>query len=297
MDYTLTLPATTRRAEVAKLIAQTIGDQARYLKAPSMAYKIGEYLLTRDAHLQGPELTPELREALTSRGVMVTSPEAEPQDPTGEAEEVRLAIMVPAAGLGEQGRDNLSALMRAYGPLIARALSLPAPASVEYIRHEDAGLVARFAWFTTLPDAEVATACQDFITALVAMAKTARRVRGRSPQDDNDRYAMRTFLNRLGLSGDEHKATRRVLTRHLSGNGAWRTPPAPKTPAAQKPLGVRPGCRIRLLDDSDTEPGLKAGMEGEVVLVDALGTIHVTWDNGSCLGLIPGVDSYRVITN
>lgn len=231
MDYTLTLPATTRRAEVAKLIAQTIGAQARYLKAPSMAYQIGECLLTRDAHLEGPELTEQLRQALTSRGVTITDPDVEPQAPAGEVEEVGLVIMVPATGLGTQGRDNLTALMRAYGPLIARALGLPAPAGVEYIRHEDAGLVARFAWFTTLPDAEVASACQDFIAALVAMAKTARRVSGRAPQNDNDRYAMRTFLNRLGLSGDEHKTTRRVLTRHLSGNGAWRTPPAPKTPA------------------------------------------------------------------
>lgn len=231
MDYTLTLPATTRRAEVAKLIAQTTGTEARYLKAPSMAYQIGQYRLTRDAHLQGPELTEQLRQALATAGVTVTGPEAEPQDLAGEVEEVGLVIMVPAAELGEQGRDNLTALMRAYGPLIARALGLPAPAGVEYIRHEDAGLVARFAWFTTLPDAEVASACQNFITALVAMAKTARRVSGRAPQNDNDRYAMRTFLNRLGLTGDEHKTTRRVLTRHLSGNGAWRTPPAPKTPA------------------------------------------------------------------
>lgn len=218
MDYTLTLPASIRRAEVAKLIAQATGEQARYLKAPSMAYQIGQYLLTRDAHLEGPKLTEQLRQVLASRGITITAP----------AEEVGLAIMVPAAELGEQGRDNLTALMRAYGPLIARALSLSAPAGVEYIRHEDAGLVARFAWFTTLPDAEVASACQDFITALVAMARTARRLRGRAPQDDNDRYAMRTFLNRLGLSGDEHKATRRVLTRHLSGNGAWRTPPTPR---------------------------------------------------------------------
>lgn len=297
MDYTLTLPATTRRAEVAKLIAEATGTEARYLKAPSMAYQIGEYRLTRDAHLQGPKLTEQLRQVLASHGVTITDPDVEPQAPTGEAEEVGLVIMVPAANLGERGRDNLAALMRSYGPLIARALDLPAPAGVEYIRHEDAGLVARFAWFTTLPDAEVTAACQDFITALVAMAKTARRVRGRAPQDDNDRYAMRTFLNRLGLSGDEHKTTRRVLTRHLSGNGAWRTPPAPKTPAGEKLPEVRPGCRIRLLGDSDTEAGLRAGMEGEVIVVDSLGTIHVTWDNGGCLGLIPGVDSYRVITN
>lgn len=295
MDYMLTLPASIRRAEVAKLIAQATGEQARYLKAPSMAYQIGHWRLTRDARLEGPELTEQLRQMITSAGITITAPDDEPQPSVGEAEEVGLAIMVPAAELGEQGRDNLTALMRAYGPLIARALSLPAPAGVEYIRHEDAGLVARFAWFTTLPDAEVASACQDFITALVAMAKTARRVRGRAPQDDNDRYAMRTFLNRLGLSGDEHKTTRRVLTRHLSGNGAWRTPPAPKTPASEKLPEVRPGCRIRLLGDSDTEAGLRAGMEGEVIVVDSLGTIHVAWNDGTSLGLIPGVDRYTVL--
>lgn len=228
MDYTLTLPATTRRAEVAKLIAQATGEQARYLKAPSMAYQIGQYLLTRDAHLQGPELTEQLRQVLTSSGITITDPDDEPQPSAGEGEEVGLVIMVPAASLGERGRDNLAALMRAYGPLIARAIGLPKPAGVEYIRNEDAGLVARFAWFTTLPDPEVAAACQDFITALVAMTRAARRVSGRAPQSDNDRYAMRTFLNRLGLSGDEHKTTRRVLTRHLSGNGAWRTPPTPR---------------------------------------------------------------------
>lgn len=228
MDYTLTLPATTRRAEVAKLIAQATGTEARYLKAPSMAYQIGHWRLTRNAHLEGPELAQALREALASRGVTITDPDVEPQPSAGEGEEAGLVIMVPAASLGERGRDNLSALMRAYGPLIARALGLPKPAGVEYVTHEDAGLVARFAWFTTLPDAEVAAACQDFIAALVAMARAARRVSGRAPQNDNDRYAMRTFLNRLGLTGDEHKGTRRVLTRHLSGNGAWRTPPTPR---------------------------------------------------------------------
>lgn len=290
MDYALTLPATTCRKEVAKLIAESTDVQARYLKAPSMAYQIGEYLLTRNARLKGPELTQELRQALTIAGVTITSPEVEPQSPTtDDSAAVGLAAMVPAAGLDRQGRDNLAALMRAYGPLIARALGLPAPAGVEYVEHENAGLMARFAWFTTLPAPEVAAACQDFICAMVAMAKAARRVRGRAPQDDNDRYAMRTFLNRLGLTGDEHKATRRVLTQNLAGNGAWRTPPTPKA------RGVRPGCRIRLLRDSDTEPGLREGMEGEVMMVDSLGTIHVAWDNGTSLGIIPETDRYQVI--
>ncbi|MCQ9352951.1 DUF4314 domain-containing protein [Corynebacterium sp. 153RC1] len=36
-------------------------------------------------------------------------------------------------------------------------------------------------------------------------------------------------------------------------------------------------------------------MEGEVIVVDSLGTIHVAWDDGTSLGLIPGVDRYQVL--
>jgi Domain of unknown function (DUF4314) len=31
--------------------------------------------------------------------------------------------------------------------------------------------------------------------------------------------------------------------------------------------------------------------------VDDLGTIHVKWDNGSTLGLVPGQDSFRVVVD
>lgn len=43
------------------------------------------------------------------------------------------------------------------------------------------------------------------------------------------------------------------------------------------------------------EETIPAGTEGTVVSVDGLGTLHVEWDNGSKLGLIPGHDSYEVL--
>ena len=33
-----------------------------------------------------------------------------------------------------------------------------------------------------------------------------------------------------------------------------------------------------------------AGTRGKVIAVDNMGTVHVAWDTGSSLGLIPGVD-------
>jgi len=55
------------------------------------------------------------------------------------------------------------------------------------------------------------------------------------------------------------------------------------------------GKRIELIFTTDKFTNLKPGDKGTVSFVDALGTIHVTWDNGSSLGLVPGEDQYKFI--
>ena len=54
------------------------------------------------------------------------------------------------------------------------------------------------------------------------MAREQKRVIPRIYPGDNDKYAMRQFLVRLGLKGKEYKETRKILFRNLTGNGAWR---------------------------------------------------------------------------
>ena len=46
------------------------------------------------------------------------------------------------------------------------------------------------------------------------------------------------------------------------------------------------GKRVRFLRSSDPYTKLVYGDEGVVVNVDALGTVHIAWDNGSTLGMI-----------
>ena len=55
------------------------------------------------------------------------------------------------------------------------------------------------------------------------------------------------------------------------------------------------GKRIELISISDPYTNLKPGDRGTVDFVDDTGTIHVIWDNGSTLGLVPGEDQYRFI--
>jgi hypothetical protein len=54
------------------------------------------------------------------------------------------------------------------------------------------------------------------------------------------------------------------------------------------------GKRVRCINMNDEHP-IESGEEGTVDLVDDMGTIHVKWDNGRRIGLVPEEDSYEVL--
>lgn len=56
-----------------------------------------------------------------------------------------------------------------------------------------------------------------------------------------------------------------------------------------------PGTRVELIKMNDPYSKLSSGATGTVVSVDDIGTIHVSWDSGSSLGIVYGEDSCRVI--
>jgi hypothetical protein len=58
--------------------------------------------------------------------------------------------------------------------------------------------------------------------ALNNQALTQKSASARKPQVENEKFAMRTYLNRIGFIGDEFKNCREHLCAHLSGSAAWR---------------------------------------------------------------------------
>ena len=58
--------------------------------------------------------------------------------------------------------------------------------------------------------------------ALSQMAKTVRTASPKPQQNENPKYAMRTWLLRLGFIGEEFGTARDILTRRLSGDAAFR---------------------------------------------------------------------------
>lgn len=53
------------------------------------------------------------------------------------------------------------------------------------------------------------------------------------------------------------------------------------------------GTRVALVHMEDPFTKIPAGTEGTVKSVDSLGTIHVSWDNGSSLGVVYNEDIVR----
>ena len=57
-----------------------------------------------------------------------------------------------------------------------------------------------------------------------------------------------------------------------------------------------PGTRVMLLNMNDRLAPVPEGTRGTVKHVDDLGQIHMEWDNGRTLALVPGEDSFRTLT-
>ena len=58
--------------------------------------------------------------------------------------------------------------------------------------------------------------------ALSQMAKTSKSATSKPQQTDNEKFAMRTWLNRLGFIGEEFATAREVFTKRLDGDAAFR---------------------------------------------------------------------------
>lgn len=70
---------------------------------------------------------------------------------------------------------------------------------------------------------------RSYIVLALAMnnqALTQKSASTKKPQTENEKFAMRTWLNRIGLIGEDFKNCREHLCKHLEGSAAWRNPAA-----------------------------------------------------------------------
>lgn len=69
---------------------------------------------------------------------------------------------------------------------------------------------------------EQTKACSEMFVLINQNAKTLKHASSKQSETDNEKYAFRTWLIRLGMIGGEYKDARRTLLAKLEGNGAFR---------------------------------------------------------------------------
>ena len=204
-----------QRRELAQAISEALSTVPRYRGVPTCAYEIGSCVLDREGTLHiGDDLDAEaiknLIYYLDEHGYVGKSGEDAKSESNG------LVVFMPKAAFTEKALDNLMRLTLSKGGLIGKALGkeLFAPA----IGKEKVS----FPWFPHSVDPDEVQAYTQFVDKLCEMAKTQKRVSARIMETDNDKYAFRCFLLRLGFIGDKYKTARKILLRNLTGDAAFR---------------------------------------------------------------------------
>ena len=62
-----------------------------------------------------------------------------------------------------------------------------------------------------------------FVCKLCEMARNMKRSNATEKPVDNDKYAFRCFLLRLGFIGAEYKTERKILLKNLTGSSAFKS--------------------------------------------------------------------------
>ena len=141
---------------------------------------------------------------------------AEPEQ-SDEIEANRLTIDLPRSDFNDVAIENLKRLVESKSSLIKKALGTDC---IPIITNEE---TISFPWFQGEISSEEVKAYTHFVTALCEMAKTQQRVNATEKQVENEKYAFRCFLLRLGFIGSDYKTERKILLSKLPGSSAFKS--------------------------------------------------------------------------
>jgi len=198
-----------RRKKLVYEIGEILGAIPVYKKTFKRLYGIGDLTVDKDGVVYYDESTNEsfvqnLLSALAECGFTANT-------------ESTLTIEMPLEGFSETAFANLERLVAAKATLIKKAVG----AKVLPIEHRTDTVV--FPWFDANATPEEVHAYSLFVERLCKTAKSMKRATAVEREIENEKYAFRCFLLKLGFIGDEYKSARRILLSRLEGNGAWKT--------------------------------------------------------------------------
>ena len=139
------------------------------------------------------------------------------EEAVAATDEDSLSISLPRTLFTETALQNLDALLLSKGRLIRHAFDIR---EATYTLTDDR---ITFAWLHGTVTDETAKAYAEFISKLCQMARTQKRVTAKEKIVDNEKYAFRCFLLRLGMIGSAYKESRKILLQNLIGSSAFKS--------------------------------------------------------------------------
>ncbi len=137
------------------------------------------------------------------------------------------SVSINRTMIDDSGLQKLKAVVRSKENLIRKAFG------TTDLRIETTEEKVTFPWFSITDGKEAAAYCT-FIVRLCEHAKGLKHVSSKDEKTvENDKYAFRCFLLRLGLIGDQYKETRKVLLKNLTGSSAFRSGTKPSKEVMQ----------------------------------------------------------------
>ena len=194
----------SKRKALAQKIAELMGAEVKYLGVPSCAFQIGTFTLSKDSVLDcGDVDVDSLLDELEKMGFPLV---AEPE---------KLTVTMPRDFFTETTLANLLQIRENKHTLFKHAFQ------TETLAIYECEETIEFPWFTIEKDGD-SDAYIHFISALCHFAKGLNHVNKKPDTSENEKYAFRCFLLRLGFVGAEYKADRKILLRNLSGCSAFK---------------------------------------------------------------------------
>ena len=139
------------------------------------------------------------------------------EEAVAATDEDSLSISLPRTLFTETALQNLDALLLSKGQLIRHAFDIR---EATYTLTDDR---ITFAWLHGTITDETAKAYAEFISKLCLMARAQKRVTAKEKIVDNEKYAFRCFLLRLGMIGSAYKESRKILMQNLTGSSAFKS--------------------------------------------------------------------------
>ena len=205
------------RKKLAYAIGESLGMPVKYTRTPKFDYLIGNCILDKNGvfHTSEDLLESELEMVLERfyKGEPIQQSEL-PEDETVEADV--LSISVPRNMFTDDKLENLQKLIEGKQTLLKHAFRAE---QLEVVITQNQ---VSFPWFPLAPEPDAVNAYTEFISKLCELAIKLKRVSLKDKEIENEKYAFRCFLLRLGFIGDDSKAARRILLQNLSGNSVFR---------------------------------------------------------------------------